>query len=209
MIAIQYTIVCCSYRGYWTSRGRPSEDGIAKDAESAMKWIGEMHRNSHGAPHAESAPLIIWGQSIGAGVATSLAARSHLFSENNLVLKTIILETPFISIKAMLETLYPQKWLPYKYLWPFLRNHLDSPRALFKMKENCESNGHSVPKILILEAGNDELVPKEHGDQLQRICFELGLKVERKVVGGALHTEVMVRPQGRLAVVEAIENASE
>ena len=36
---VRFTMVCCSYRGYWTSQGRPSEKGIAKDAAAALEWI--------------------------------------------------------------------------------------------------------------------------------------------------------------------------
>lgn len=199
-------MVCCSYRGYWTSKGRPSEQGICKDAAAALQWIVSHH--DHAVKSLDGTiPVVLWGQSIGAGVATSLAVQQQLFM-SGLSLKLLVMETPFISIRAMLETLYPQKWLPYRYLWPFLRNHLDSFKALGSMKENAGQSGLKPSSILILEAGKDELVPKLHGALLEKRCIDLGLQVRKKIVGGALHTEVMVRPEGRLAVVEAIEEAS-
>src|SRR4051794_33675624 len=36
---VKYIMVCCSYRGFWTSNGRPSEKGIALDAEATLRWI--------------------------------------------------------------------------------------------------------------------------------------------------------------------------
>ncbi|KAL2060032.1 hypothetical protein VTL71DRAFT_9854 [Oculimacula yallundae] len=205
---IRYAMVCCSYRGYWTSKGRPSEKGIAMDAEASLDWIREDFVRQGGKPN-DSVPIVIWGQSIGAGIATNLASQAHLFqlseSHAKLFLQTLILETPFLSTKAMLETLYPQKWLPYRYLWPFLWNHLDSYKALGTLRENFESAGMRSPKVVILEAGKDELVPREHGDLLEKRGRELGLDVEKITVGGAYHTEVMVRPEGRRAVVNAIE----
>lgn len=60
------------------------------------------------------------------------------------------------------------------------------------------------PKILIVQAGQDELVPLEHGVELQRLCSELKLDVERKVVAGTLHTEVMGRAEGRSLVARHI-----
>jgi fermentation-respiration switch protein FrsA (DUF1100 family) len=197
----RYTVACCSYRGYWTSKGRPSEKGIALDAVAALKWV-----EGHGAK-SERIKVVLWGQSIGAGVATKLASQQDLFSEK-LLLKTLILETPFLSIRAMLETLYPQKWLPYRHLWPFLRNHLDTSKALGIMKESAAKLQYKSPNILILEAGKDELVPSSHGDMIYQRCIDIGLDVRKKVVGNALHTEVMVRPEGRLAVVEAIWKVS-
>lgn len=201
-IAIKYILVCCSYRGYWTSKGRPSEKGIAKDAAAALQWI-QIHNDSQTqAPKApRETPVVIWGQSIGAGVASNLAAGKQPFT-GRLALKTLILETPFLSVRSMLETLYPQKWLPYRYLYPFLRNHLDSWQALGKIKEKF---GNASPHVLLLVAGKDELVPASHGKDLEKRCLDIGLHVQRKVIGGALHTEVMVRQEGLSAVVNAIE----
>lgn len=178
------------------------------DAEAALKWIRESHEAEVSGSPEERVPVVIWGQSIGAGVATSLAAKQHLFTENNLSLKKLILETPFLSIRAMLETLYPQKWLPYKHLWPFLRNHLDSSAALGLMQQRFTEIGSRIPSVLIVEAGRDELVPKEHGNALEKRCLELDLDVQKQIIGGAYHTEVLVRPGGRTVFVEAIESVA-
>ncbi|KAL3423460.1 hypothetical protein PVAG01_05207 [Phlyctema vagabunda] len=198
----QFIMVCCSYRGYWRSKGRPSEQGIAKDAVATLEWI-----KSHCQPQS-NVPVIIWGQSIGAGVATALAARQELFSDE-VALQSLILETPFISIRSMLETLYPQKWLPYRYLWPFLRNHLDSWKALGNLDETAARLRTRTPAILFLEAGRDELVPKEHGNLLARRCSDLELEHRRVTIGRALHTDILAYPDGQNAVVDAIRQAAD
>jgi uncharacterized protein len=177
------------------------------DAIAAMAWIREFHDSEPIGLRGEHATIVIWGQSIGASVAISLAAKYPKFSQTNLSLNALILETPFLSTRAMLETLYPQKWLPYRHLWPFLWNHLDSWNALGLMQRNFEDCGSKSPTISILQAGKDELVPKEHGDTLQRRCLELNLDVQKKIISGSLHTEVIVRHEGRMAVVEAMEAA--
>jgi len=105
----------------------------------------------------------------------------------------------------MLVVLYPQKWLPYRYLWPFLRNHLDSVGALSRLAKQTPISRH--PEILILEAGRDELVPAEHGDRLLAHCHTVGLPAQRKAIDTAYHTDVMVLQAGRSAVVEAIREA--
>ena len=95
-----------------------------------MNWISDLHRDFHEqGPREAPSRLIVWGQSIGAGVATNLAARLTT-TDHTVPIDALILETPFLSIRAMLETLYPQRWVPYKHLWPFLRNHLDSWRNM-------------------------------------------------------------------------------
>ncbi|KAH6669508.1 alpha/beta superfamily hydrolase-like protein [Halenospora varia] len=204
-LAVRYVLVCCSYRGYWTSKGRPSEEGIAKDAIAALEWV-QVHHDSQAqtSKHLGEILVVIWGQSIGAGVASNLAAGKKFFA-SRLTLETLILETPFLSIRSMLETLYPQKWLPYRYLWPFLRNHLDSWQALGRMKEEF---GNTSPRVLLLVAGKDELVPASHGEDLEKRCLDVGLDVQKKVIGGALHTEVMVRQEGLSAVVDAVEKVT-
>ncbi|CZT46773.1 uncharacterized protein RSE6_07261 [Rhynchosporium secalis] len=75
---VRYTMVCCSYRGYWTSKGRPSEKGIAMDAEASLEWIKDDFPRQGGKVD-EPVPIVIWGQSICAGVATNLAAQARLF----------------------------------------------------------------------------------------------------------------------------------
>ena len=199
---LRYKMVCCSYRGYWTSKGRASEKGITRDAQATLNWVKRDSLSSQAVHDVEPCQFVIWGQSIGAGVAARLVADTSV--DQGLAIHTLILETPFLSIRDMLETLYPQKWLPYRYLWPFLRNHLDTMDALGKFRSNKER----LTRVLILQAGKDELVPSSHPEELEHRCTELGIEVRRKVISGALHTEVLARPEGRLAVAEAISKVA-
>ena len=107
----------------------------------------------------------------------------------------LILETPFVSIRDMLVTLYPQRWLPYRYLWPFLWNWWDSEVAL-----RVIANARVRPSILIVQAGKDEVVPLEQTDRLEELCKDMALDVSRKSVGGAFHTEVLARGEGRIII---------
>lgn len=202
---VRCTFVCLSYRGYWTSRGRPNENGLRLDAAAALDWISQLHRKSHRSEPstvAQSGEIILWGQSIGSGVATNLAAE-HLMPDN-LHLNSLILETPFTSIRAMLEVLYPQKWLPYKYLWPFLRNHLDSWTNLGIISGKYRKHEHR-PTILLLEAAKDELVPAELSRELYDRCIQVKIPVDRVAVGGAFHNDAMFRAEGRKAVTNFIK----
>ncbi|KAJ2989627.1 hypothetical protein NUW58_g3377 [Xylaria curta] len=194
------TMVCLSYRGYWTSRGRPTERGLRIDSAAAIDWISRMHQETsheHSSSVRKPAGVVLWGQSIGSGVATNLAAEQTM--PKNLRLNSLILETPFTSIRAMLEVLYPQKWLPYKYLWPFLRNHLDSWKNL-KLIADKHGTEAAAPEVLIVQAAKDELVPPELSQQLYDRCVELRLPVRRVSVDGAFHNDAMFRTQGRQSV---------
>jgi len=201
---IRYTAVCVSYRGYWTSKGSPSENGLERDAEGALAWALSQY-STKGYPSSQRLELILWGQSIGAGVASNLAANVSGTLAKEVELKTLILETPFTNVRDMLVALYPQKWLPYRYLWPFLRNHLDSLAAIDKLALRGPA---PKPAVVIVDGGKDELVPKWHGDALEKRCLDLGLEVQRHTVSGALHTEVMMRPEGRIVLSNAIRTLS-
>ena len=205
-----YTIVALSYRGYWTSQGRPSQAGIELDARAALEWVQAEYG------HLSGMKLVLWGQSIGAGVATVAAALqqkatwpkdAEKISRELPRAHGLILETPFKSIPSMLIALYPQRWLPYRYLGPFLRNWWDSEAALRNIA-TLQSDGPSskmalpLPRVLILQAAKDELVPPEHSRELEDLCKGQGfVDVQRKVIAGALHTEVLTRPEGRKSIV--------
>lgn len=205
-----YTIVALSYRGYWTSRGRPSERGIALDAAAAIKWVSQRY--------PPDSKLVLWGQSLGAGVAADAVAAqientpSHKSDavmapkeeKEGLRIDGLLLETPFTSIRAMLVAIYPQKWLPYRYLYPFLWNHWDSRQALLRVARSS-----SKPKVLILPAGRDELVPESHGAELEEVCKDGEMDVQRVVISGALHHEVLSKPKGRQAVVGFLRSVGE
>ncbi|KAL2410364.1 hypothetical protein ABEF94_003099 [Exophiala dermatitidis] len=187
----QYTIVALSYRGYWKSKGSPSQTGIELDVEAALNWI--FHRYE-----PDKTKVIVWGQSIGAGAATIGLANLSRKSDGSLSrIAGVVLETPFVDLKAMLIALYPQKFLPYRYLSPFLLSTWDSQTALHEI-----AKAKPDLSILILEAGDDEIVPAGQAAILEEVCHKQGITVERKVVPGALHTEVMTKGQGRNHIVK-------
>ncbi|KAL7906157.1 Alpha/Beta hydrolase protein [Trichoderma velutinum] len=193
---IHYTMICLSYRGYWTSHDRPSEKGIDLDSEAALRWVSKLHHEKY--KETPMAPVtILWGQSIGCGFATNLAAKAQ--DAANLPINALVLETPFTNTRAMLTALYPQKWLPYRHLWPFLRNHLDSWANLELIAAKAQK-----PGIYIVEAGKDELVPSDHGGILHRRCQDVQLYAELHTVRGALHNDVMVRRHGKHTIAESI-----
>lgn len=205
-----YTIVALSYRGFWTSRGRPSERGIALDAAAALSWVSQHF--------PQDSKLVLWGQSLGAGVAADAVAAQIQESPSGtsesavpareemkgLKVDGLVLETPFTSIRAMLTEIYPQRWLPYRYLYPFLWNHWDSRQALLRVAESS-----AKPSVLILPAGHDELVPESHAAELENVCKNGGIDVRRLTVKGALHHEVLSKHEGRQAVIKFLRSIAE
>ncbi|KAL3958984.1 hypothetical protein ACCO45_007146 [Purpureocillium lilacinum] len=201
--SIHCTTVCLSYRGYWTSHDRPSEKGIDKDAVAALQWISELHRGRNAASQLPEPVVVLWGQSIGCGFATNLAARSDS-NATTLDINALVLETPFTNTRAMLKAIYPQRWLPYQYLWPFLRTQLDSWQNLGAI---AQRQTRCLPEVYIVEAAKDELVPQDHGATLEKRCTDVGLTVQRRKVRAALHNDVSVRQEGKQALAESILSA--
>ena len=206
-------MVALSYRGFWTSSGHPSEAGIKLDASAVVTWVTENFSCNMNEGD-EDVSLVLWGQSLGAGVAldaAASAATTRLDSNNGKEgtgIEGLLLETPFVSVEAMLLELYPQKWLPYRYLSPFLRNHWDSKGALRRLAASCEdrkilagAHGSGSLKMLILQAGKDELVPSSQGSELETCARGIGFDVRRLEVTAALHNEVSTKASGRAAIV--------
>lgn len=188
---VRFTMVALSYRGYWTSSGRATEPGIKLDAQVTLQWAKHNHPN---------ASVVLWGQSLGAGVACA-AAEQHLSKDKTQPLQGLILETPFTSVSSMLLALYPEKWLPYRYLSRFLRSHWDSRVALQRIA-NAEASRR--PQVLLIAATRDEIVPSEEAEKLQKVCEEASLGFRRVNVIGALHNEATTRREGQEAIAKFV-----
>jgi pimeloyl-ACP methyl ester carboxylesterase len=136
---------------------------------------------------------VLWGQSLGAGVACAAAAE-HLARNETQVLQGLILETPFTSVSSMLKALYPERWLPYRYLTGFLRSHWDSELALRRI---ASVDKVRQPQVLLCVATRDEVVPPEEAE-------ETSLVTKRVKVIGALHNEATTRREGQEAVASFV-----
>lgn len=144
--------------------------------------------------------VVLWGQSIGCGIAlTGWADALCRGVKVNVV--GVLLETPFVSVQRMLKALYPQRWLPYRYLGVFLRSTWD-------MRDVVGMLGGRGVRVLVVEAGRDEVVPAEETREVERVLGVLG-GVRSVVVEGALHGECVARPYGRGEVVKFLKGFGE
>jgi uncharacterized protein len=62
------SVLAIDYRGYGDSTGRPSEQGVYRDAAASIRLFAERMRK-------QDIPLIYWGRSLGSPVAACLAGR--------------------------------------------------------------------------------------------------------------------------------------
>jgi pimeloyl-ACP methyl ester carboxylesterase len=83
-----YGVVLGSYRGYSRNPGDPSEEGLFADARAIL---GALPRG-HG-------PVVVWGQSLGTGVAARMAAEGRASG--------LVLQSPYTSIVDIAAMAYP------------------------------------------------------------------------------------------------------
>ena len=130
-----------AWRGFSGNKGNPSEQGLYEDGKSAIDWLikkGVSEKN-----------LILYGESLGTGVATHLAQNKNFAG--------VILETPFTSMIDAAKKFYP--YIPVKLL---LKDKFEN----YKKIKNIDS------PILIMHGEADQLVPFSMGKKIYEIANE-------------------------------------
>jgi fermentation-respiration switch protein FrsA (DUF1100 family) len=127
-------LVAIDYRGYGGSSGQPSEAGLAIDAQSAYAFAAARY---------PVARIAAWGESLGTGVATALAAERPV--------GRLILEAPFTSAVDLAARRYP--FVPVRWL---MQDQFRSDLRIAAV---------TVP-ILVLHGARDPIVPIEYGERL-------------------------------------------
>jgi len=128
-----------AWRGFSGNNGNPSEQGLYEDGKSAIDWLikkGVSEKN-----------LILYGESLGTGVATHLAQNKNFAG--------VILETPFTSMIDAAKKFYP--YIPVKLL---LKDKFEN----YKKIKNI-----NLP-ILIMHGEVDQLVPFSMGKKIYEIA---------------------------------------
>jgi len=133
-----------SYRGYGGSSGKPSETANLKDAELALTTL-----NNEGIATRD---IVLFGESLGTGIATQLAARHQQVAG-------LILNSPFTSMADAAAYHYPWVWVR-----PFIVDRYDTRSIIAKV---------ACP-ILILHGEQDRVVPIAMGRELARIAKTRG-----------------------------------
>ena len=125
-------VVLTSYRGYSGNPGAPSETGLMEDARAILAAIGDP-----------GGPLILWGHSLGSGVAARMAAEGRGAG--------LVLEAPYTSIADRAAQLYPI--FPARLL---IKDPFDTMSLLPEIK---------VP-VLLFHSADDRTIPIEMGRTL-------------------------------------------
>jgi fermentation-respiration switch protein FrsA (DUF1100 family) len=140
-IAAGYGFLIAEYRGYSGFAGKPTEAGLYADGRAYI--YGLM------AQGVKSEDIILFGHSLGTGVAVQLAEEFHVGG--------LILLAPYLSVPKMAQVHYP--------IFPAELIVLDRFENARKMK-----NVH-VP-VLIVNGTMDEVIPPSQGKQLYDLANE-------------------------------------
>ena len=90
-----FDVFAIDYRGYGLSTGAPSEQGLYRDVDATLDFVGTRTRDSE-------RPVIYWGRSLGTVMAAYAASRRAPDG--------IVLESGFPSMRSVLEA-NPIMWL--------------------------------------------------------------------------------------------------
>jgi alpha-beta hydrolase superfamily lysophospholipase len=148
-------VILAEYPGYGPRDGALGEASLVADA---VESISLAHRQ-HGAP------LLVIGESLGAGVAAAAAARQRE------AVAGLMLITPWDKLQNIASHHYP--WLPVKWL---LRDQYDSAAHLAAF---------GAP-VLVVVAERDDIVPAAYGQALYQ---GLGMPKELRTLPGAGHND--------------------
>ncbi|NUT00664.1 MAG: alpha/beta hydrolase [Sphingomonas sp.] len=165
-----FEIVAFHYRGYAPSSGDPSGDALIADAPLAFDAAVDAVKPKR---------VIAVGFSIGTGVAAQLSRKRPLDG--------LILVTPFDSLKAVAQSMYP--WLP---IGPFFNHEINAVAPL---------RGSKVP-VAIVAAEHDELVPTLRTDALRKVVGNL---VFDRTIRRAGHNDIYARSDFHDAMHEAVD----
>ncbi|HRD70913.1 MAG TPA: alpha/beta hydrolase [Legionella sp.] len=123
-------VLLLEYRGYGGNAGKPTESGLYIDARAALNFLAQKG--------VTGKQVVIYGESLGTGVATKIAEETSVCA--------LILQSPFTSLTQIAHYHYP--WIPVK---PW-----DEFNSLERIKRI------NAP-ILVIHGKLDDIVPYEEG----------------------------------------------
>lgn len=148
-------VILAEYPGYGPRSGRLGERSLVADAADTVALARRMY----------AGPLLLVGESLGAGVATAIAVRQRA------LLAGLMLLTPWDRLASVAAHHYP--WLPVRLL---LRDRYDNRGNLVGVER----------PVLVIVAANDAIVPARFGLALHAA---LDGPKRLEVIAGAGHND--------------------
>ena len=156
--ALGLNVLMLEYRGYGNSEGVPSEDGLYRDAEACYSWLAEQGVSPE--------RIVVYGFSLGSGVAVELASRVPLGA--------LILEAPYTSLPDVARAAY--RMVPPK----LMKNRFASKERIADIET----------PTLFIHAEDDRTVPYSQGERL----YELSSAPKKMVTISGGHVALFNAP---------------
>jgi fermentation-respiration switch protein FrsA (DUF1100 family) len=135
-------VLIVDYPGYGRSTGSPSEAGCYAAADAAYAWLTDETK-------VPAARVVLFGESLGGGVAVDLASRRPH--------RALVLWNGFTSVPDVAQDVFP--WLPVRYL---VRNRFDSLRKI----------GACRRPVFMSHGTADSIIPFRFGERLFQAANE-------------------------------------
>ena len=178
-LSLGFSVLIIDYRGYGQSSGRTTEPGIYLDAEAVWRHLTEDRGIAPG-------DIVVFGRSLGASVASRLAAQE--------MPRALIIESAFTSVPEVAQELYP--WLPARWLSRLrhaTRDHVRNVRC----------------PVLVIHSRDDDIIPFHHGEAI----FAAANEPRSLLVIRGTHNDAFIRDaanyvQGLRAFLDEIPRAA-
>ncbi len=131
------SVLLVGYRGYGASEGRPTEEGLHRDADAAIRWTAERTGRSQ--------DIVLLGRSLGAAVAAQAAIRHDIAG--------LVLDSGFTSLADAARAVYP-------ILPRFVLNRITNRFGTLAALERFEG------PVLVIHGTEDEIIPFRMGEAL-------------------------------------------
>ena len=136
-VKMNYDVLIADFRGFGKSTGKMSEANFYQDAQMLYDFLLEKYEESN---------IIIYGRSIGSGIAVDLASKNNA--------KQLILETPFANFAELAQSRF--KIFPVKALLKYG----------FPNKDKIENINYPIH---VFHGTNDEVIPFSHAKELESV----------------------------------------
>lgn len=146
-----------NYRGYGGSSGKPTQKHLFEDAVAIYDDIVKKHS-------IHPSGIYLLGRSIGSSIASYVASQRKVGG--------LILVTPFDSLEHLVRKLF--RWIPIGWLF---KNSFNT----------CKYLSHVNCKILVLEAGQEEVIPREC---LESLISAYRSQIVLEVIKDANHQDI-------------------
>jgi uncharacterized protein len=160
------------YRGFGKSTGRLTEQGLYEDARASYAFLRTQGY--------EADDIVIYGRSIGSGVASELASTHPC--------RALILETPFTSLPDLASALAP-------HFFPRLT-------LRFRFENARKLAGIKVP-VLLLHGDQDEIIPHSHSEALAAL---IGRRARLVLIEKGRHNDLSAHPAHSRALREFLNH---